>query len=150
VVVKLLTAVFALVVVWLCRWPVRGPTDSREGWRFAAECGLICLGMLLFSERTWKHHAVVLLLPLAALTYSVAMVELPRRVRNFVLGSLIATFVLMTGQGVLAGRAADVALVYGTYTIAFALLTASAWLILACRSGRVEGSRGLNTAPIPE
>ena len=37
--------------------------SERQGWRFAAECGLIVLGMLLFSERTWKHHAVTLLIP---------------------------------------------------------------------------------------
>jgi hypothetical protein len=149
VVVKLFTAVFALAVVWLCRAPVRGPDDSREGWRFSAECGLICLGMLLLSERTWKHHAVVLLLPFAVLTYCVAIGELPRRVRNFVLGVLITTFVLMTAQGTLTGRAADVALVYGTYTAAFVFLTLAIGLLLACRSERMNESRGANLAPIP-
>ncbi len=149
VVVKALTALFALAVVVLCRWPVRGATDSRQGWQFAAECGLICLGMLLFSERTWKHHAVVLLLPLAALTYAVAVVELPRRVRNFALGTQIASFILMAGPGLLAGRAADLAMVYGTHTLAFVLQAVAVGLLLACGSGRVGGSRGLHPAPNP-
>jgi hypothetical protein len=149
VIVKLLTAGFALAVILLCRWPVRGPTDARQGWRFAAECGLICLGMLLFSERTWKHHAVVLLLPLAALTYAVARVELPRRVRNCVLGALIACFGLTAGPGFLAGRANDLAMVYGTHTIAFVLLALAVGLLLACRSGDVDGSHGTHGPPIP-
>jgi hypothetical protein len=149
VVVKLLTAGFALAVVVLCRLPVRGPTDSRRGWRFVAECGLICLGMLLFSERTWKHHAVVLLLPLAALTYAVAVVELPRRVRNFVIGVLVACFVLTAGPGFLAGRANDLAMVYGTHTIAFVLLTFAVGLLLGCRLKGVEGLCGSPAPPIP-
>jgi hypothetical protein len=148
-VVKLLTAGFALAVVLLCRWPVRGATDVRQGWRFSAECGLICLGMLLFSERTWKHHAVVLLLPLAALTYAVALVELPRRVRNCVLGALVACLILMAGPGFLAGRANDLAMVYGTHTIAFVLLTLVVGLLLVCRSGDVGGSRNSHGPPIP-
>jgi len=139
VIVKALTAAFALAVVALCRWPVRRPTDARQGWAFAAECGFICLGMLLFSERTWKHHAVVLLLPLAVLTYAVAVVELPRRVRKFVFGTLVASFLLTAGPGLLAGRAADLAMVYGTHTLAFALQTVAVGLLLACRSGGVGG-----------
>ncbi|WP_227255053.1 glycosyltransferase family 87 protein [Frigoriglobus tundricola] len=138
-IVKALTAAFALAVVVLCRWPVRRPTDARQGWVFAAECGFICLGMLLFSERTWKHHAVVLLLPLAVLTYAVAVVELPRRVRRFALGALVASFLLTAVPGLFAGRAADLAMVYGTHTLAFALQTVAVGLLLACRSGGVGG-----------
>jgi alpha-1,2-mannosyltransferase len=148
--VKLLTAGFALAVIVLCRCPVRGATDSRQGWRFAAECGFICLGMLLFSERTWKHHAVVLLLPLAALTYAVVRVELPRRVRNFALGALVTCLVLTAGPGLLVGRANDLAMVYGTHTIAFALLALAVGLILACRSGEVGGSCGPQTHRFPD
>jgi hypothetical protein len=143
VVVKALTVAFALAVVLLCRWPVCGAGDSRHGWRFAAECGLICLGMLLFSERTWKHHATILLLPVAALTYAVAAVELSCRVRNFILGALVGSFALTAGLGALfGGRAADLTLVYGSYTIAFGLLTVAVGLLLACRSGRAGGSCG--------
>ena len=78
VVVKMLTAGFVLAVVLLCR----APRTERQGWRFAAECGLIVLGMLLFSERTWKHHAVTLLIPAAALAFSVTL-DLPERLRRF-------------------------------------------------------------------
>ncbi|HEY1187612.1 MAG TPA: glycosyltransferase family 87 protein [Gemmata sp.] len=152
VAVKALTAAFALAVVCLCRVPVRRSGDPRQGWRLAAECGLICLGMLLFSERTWKHHAVVLLLPLAALTYAAAAVALPRRVRGFVTGALVSSFVLMAGPGLLGGRGADLAMVYGTHTIAFVLLTAALCAVLGCRADRARDLRGLNgqsREPIP-
>lgn len=134
-VVKGFTAAFALAVVGLCR----APNAERQGWRFAAECGLIVLGMLLLSERTWKHHAVTLLLPAAALAYSVTL-DLPILVRRFVVGVLIASGLLMAVPGLFGSRAADLALVYGTHTAAFLLLTAGVCLILG--HGR-RGSDGL-------
>ena len=86
-------------MVLLCR----APRTERQGWRFAAECGLIVLGMLLFSERTWKHHAVTLLIPAAALAYA-ATLDLPRRLRGFVVGSLVASGLLMTLPGLFGSR----------------------------------------------
>jgi alpha-1,2-mannosyltransferase len=132
VVVKALTAAFALAVVLLCR---PGMTE-RQGWRFAAECGLIVLGMLLFSERTWKHHAVTLLIPAAALACA-ATLDLPRGVRRFAVGSLVASALLMTLPGLLGTRAQDLALVYGTHTAAFLLLTAAVCAVL----GRAAAAR---------
>lgn len=150
VVVKALTAAFALAVVVLCRWPVHRAADARSGWRFAAECGLICMGMLLFSERTWKHHAVVLLLPLAALTFALATGELPRRVHAFGVFALALSFLLTAGPGLLPGRGNDLAMVYGTHTVAFALLTAAISLCLACGLRRPCGSDRLRPEAIPK
>ena len=124
---KVLTAAFVLAVVLLC---CRAPRTERQGWRFAAECGLIVLGMLLFSERTWKHHAVTLLIPAAALAYSVTL-DLPERVRRFVVGALVAALLLMTLPGLFGTRGQDLALVYGTHTAAFLLLAAATGLVLA-------------------
>ena len=45
-----------------------------QAWRLAAEFSLVIIGMLLFSERTWKHHCVTLLLPFAVLAYYLASV----------------------------------------------------------------------------
>ncbi len=63
--VKGCMAAFALVVVWR----LRTRTEPRRGWRLSAEFSFILLGMLLFSERTWKHHCVTLVLPFAVLCY---------------------------------------------------------------------------------
>ena len=54
---------FALLVMLVCR--------GRPA--HAAEYALIVLGMLLFSERTWKHHCVVLVLPFAVLVHRLAL-----------------------------------------------------------------------------
>jgi alpha-1,2-mannosyltransferase len=136
-VVKGLTAAFALAVVLLCR----SPRAERGGWRFAAECGLIVLGMLLFSERTWKHHAVTLLIPAAALAYA-ATLDLPRRLRGLVVGALVAAGLLMALPGLFGTHAGDLAMVYGTHTVAFLLLTAGVCLILAHGLKQPDGSGG--------
>jgi hypothetical protein len=125
--VKVLTAVFAIAVMMLCRVP----KSERGGWRFAAECGLIVLGMLLLSERTWKHHAVVLLIPAAALAFA-ATLDLPTRVRKLVVGSLVAAALLMALPGLFGSKSADLAMVYGAHTLAFLLLTAATCAVLAC------------------
>jgi len=137
VVVKGLMAAFALAVIWLCR----APRSERQGWRFAAECGLIVLGMLLFSERTWKHHAVTLVLPAAVLAYSVTL-DLPNRMRWFVVGALIVASLLMALPGLFGSRGQDLALVYGTHTAAFLLLTAGVCLVLRRVPKARDGSIG--------
>ncbi len=145
VVVKLVTAGFALAVVWLCR----APRPQRQGWRFAAECGLIALGMLLLSERTWKHHAVILLIPGAALAYAAAA-EATRRVRGPVIACLVAALTLMTVPGLLGTRAGDLALVYGTHTLAFLLLTGATGAVLLCGLRRGDRAGPAPTAAIPD
>jgi hypothetical protein len=98
--VKGFMALFALMVIWTCRAPIAEPgrpvRDVRRGWRLTAEYSLICLGMLLFSERTWKHHCVTLLLPFAVLCYGLAGVEWSKRQRRFFLGVMAGAIVLMT------------------------------------------------------
>jgi len=125
VVVKGLTLAFVLSVVLLCR----APRWDRQGLRFAAECGLIILGMLLLSERTWKHHAVTLLIPAAALAYAVQL-PISRRVRGFVIIALVAAMGLMTLPGLLGTHGQDLALVYGSHTLAFVLLTIAICVVL--------------------
>lgn len=144
VVVKAFTAVYALAVVLLCRTP----REQRQGWRFAAECGLIALGMLLLSERTWKHHAVVLLIPAAALAYA-ATQEAVRGVRRFVVGALVLSGLLMTLPGLFGTRVGDVALVYGTHTLAFLILAVATAAVLACGLRQGDGGTAAGDGTIP-
>ena len=117
---------FALVILLLCR----APRIERQGWRFAAECSLIVLGMLLFSERTWKHHAVTLLLPFATIVYCAFNEGFSRRIRRWLIAVLVGVSVLTNLPGVLPPRASDLAMVYGSYTVAFLLLTVGIATIL--------------------
>lgn len=104
--VKGFMGLFALLVVWKCRTPIKtlagaagsqqSPSPQRQqGTLLAAEYALICLGMLLFSERTWKHHCVVLLLPFAVLCYGLANAEWSRRRRGAILAVIVGATLLM-------------------------------------------------------
>jgi hypothetical protein len=139
-VLKGLMAAFAILIVALCR----APRTERQGLRFAAECSLIVLGMLLFSERTWKHHAVTLLFPFAVIAYALTT-DITSRTRTFLIGVLISVGVLTVGTGALSGRTADLAMVYGSYTAAFLLLTAAVCVVLVNRREPIADA----PAPLP-
>jgi hypothetical protein len=135
---------FAGLVVWSCRTP----TEPREGWRLAAEFAVIVLGMLLFSERTWKHHCVTLVLPFAVLAYYLAACRPGWKLRGYLIGSLAAATLLMfatsTGwtserSGPAAVRLEDfhgldrlgkLAQVYGAYVWAYLILLAALVVLL--------------------
>lgn len=119
---------FGLAILALCRG------RERQGPRFAAECALIVLGMLLFSERTWKHHAVTLIYPFAVLTAAAFAVETSRRARSLLVAVLILSGFLTLLPGMLRSHAADLAMVYGSYTAAFVVLTGGVCWVLASRA----------------
>ena len=133
-------ALFALVVVWRCRTPTR----PRDGWRLSAEYSFILIGMLLFSERTWKHHCVTLVLPFAVLCYLLATGPAVRRPRWGLIASLAVAALLMlsTSTGVFwddSAKGGDVAdvfgkqmEVYGAYLGAF-LILGTALMVLVRR-----------------
>jgi hypothetical protein len=123
-------AAFAVLILWTCRTP----PGERRGWRPAAEVSVILLGMLLFSERTWKHHYVTLILPLAVLTYYLGACPAGPRLRGYLIGTLTLVGLLMaaTGTGVpgLSERAGKLAQVYGAYVWANLLLVAALTVLL--------------------
>jgi alpha-1,2-mannosyltransferase len=133
--VKGCMALFALLVVWACRTP----TDRREGWRLAAEFSLVTLGMLLFSERTWKHHCVTL--PFAVVAYYLSACRPGVRLRAYLFGTLAAVVLLMTttSTGLVEEleRAAKLAQAYGAYVWAYLLLAAA--LVVLLKTPRAEG-----------
>jgi alpha-1,2-mannosyltransferase len=106
--VKGFMGLFALLVMWKCRTPIRpsltlrvgmnvdtNPKRKRGSPQLAAEYSLICVGMLLFSERTWKHHCVTLLLPFAVLCYGLANADWSRRRRSVLLAIIVGATLLM-------------------------------------------------------
>src|SRR5439155_630389 len=102
----------------------------------------------LFSERTWKHHCVTLMLPFAVLVYYLARGGPPGWLHKGLVGSLVvvAGLTLVTGLGSGGGRERasvalapglpKLALVYGAYTLAWLVLLADLLLIL--RVGRAS------------
>jgi hypothetical protein len=151
-------AVFAALIVWSCRTP----TQPRHGWRLAAEFGLVLVGMLLFSERTWKHHCVTLLLPFAVVAYCLANVAASAKMRAYLVGSLGLVLVLMmstsTGWQEDWNRVAKLAQADGAYVWANLVLIAAMVTLLRqkdrpapvdgdFRSPRDFGSLEVNVRP---
>ncbi|MCC6421099.1 MAG: DUF2029 domain-containing protein [Gemmataceae bacterium] len=135
---KAVMGLFALVVVWTCRTP----TTERTGWRMAAEFSLILLGMLLFSERTWKHHCVTLLLPFAVIVYYLSACRPGPGLRRYLIATLVLVVVLMTttSTGVLPGTRwmGKIAQVYGAYAWAHLLLVAALAMLLRTEERTTE------------
>lgn len=135
-------ALFVRASAYFCR----SSSVDRPRLQVMLEFSVVVLGMLLFCERTWKHHCVTLLLPFTVLAYCLTSVAMPRHLRwycGITLG-VAATLVLSTSSGFFAGgdRFADLAEVYGAYTWAFLVLLASMFVILRwTNSARLDDER---------
>jgi alpha-1,2-mannosyltransferase len=101
-------AVFLFLVLWTCRTS----TASRQGWRLAAEYSIVLLGMLLFSERTWKHHAVTLVLPFAVVCYCLATGGYGWKMRSFLIACLASASMLIASTSTLAAKESTDGLVH--------------------------------------
>src|SRR5690606_20253338 len=129
-------------------------------WALAAEFSLILVGMLLFSERTWKHHCVTLVLPFAVLCYFLATVPATLRLRAYLAATLAGTTLLMasTSSGLLGGKDRSRELaeqlhkltqVYGAWALANLVFVAALVVLLRVAWRRREaGSQG-EPAPSP-
>jgi hypothetical protein len=130
---------FAGLFIWVGRTP-RQPISASTGWRLAAEFSLILLAMLLFSERTWKHHCVTLLLPFGVLTYYVAVFRPNRLMRGYLIGTLTTVGLLMLATGTLqtdrdtealgVHGLSEMAQVYGAYVWSYLLMIIALTVVL--------------------
>lgn len=118
---------FMLAVVLLARAPAVG---TRHGVRVAAEFAFIALGMLLFSERTWKHHATTTLLPFAAVIGFWVFHRPTGVVRTAVFALMVAATVLMSGPSLLPDKWQEECLEAGTHAWAFVLLTSAVGVVM--------------------
>lgn len=100
-------------------------TPGTDRVALVAEMGLVFLGMLLFSERTWKHHAVTLLVPWIVISARLAQLPTWNREKGLLVAVIVLSQVLMslTSTGLLPDRMAKIGQVYGGFTIAFVLMS---------------------------
>jgi hypothetical protein len=137
-IVKSCMAFFVLLVLWTCR----SSTTTRHGWRLVAEYSIVVLGMLLFSERAWKHHAVTLVLPFAVVCYCLATGGYGWRMRAFLIGCLAAASLLIASTSTLAFKESTSGLVhfwdqlgksaqvYGAFVWSYLILLAALFVLL--------------------
>ena len=88
--------------------------------------------MLLFSERTWKHHCVTLILPFAVLCYFLATCLKAKTSYILPVFTLVVATLLMTltSTGLLEDDFAKEAQVYGCYVWAFILMIVCLFVVL--------------------
>jgi hypothetical protein len=105
------------------------------------------LGMLIFSERTWKHHCVVLILPFSVLAYFLATCRPGRILRAYLIGTIAAALALMslTSTSLMGWDGGKLAQVYGCYLWANVLL-AAALVVLLSRSDKPAIDAGTEQA----
>jgi len=112
---RLLRALQALIVLagaWAIGWRKLGRDDGRRALHY----GLVVLAMLMLNQRTWDHHAAVILVAPLAAWYAIACgrIPRPRRVLAFVLMGVAALNWLTSNEIVeglarLAGRTEELA-----------------------------------------
>lgn len=66
-----LLQVIQLIMLGMMAWAIGWRKLPRDDGRRALHYGMICAAMLLFSQRTWDHHAVHLMIAHAAVAYAV-------------------------------------------------------------------------------
>jgi hypothetical protein len=154
--VKAAELMFVGLVVWRCRKPLA----ACAGWRLAAEFAVVVLGMLLFSERTWKHHCVTLMLPFAVLCYYLGTCRPRGWLRAYVIGTLAAVALLMASTSSISsdhGNVTQLALsweavsktaqVYGVYVWSYVLLLGALVVVLGrpddAEADALPGSRAV-------
>jgi hypothetical protein len=111
------------------------PRAARRPPVVLGEFALLALAMLFLSERSWKHHWVLLMLPIAFLARETWGSATPSR-RRIAWTALAASAVLhgSSGSAVLGGRGSDLAEAYGAYLWGgLALFAAVGWLLWSPR-----------------
>jgi hypothetical protein len=110
---------YLLAMMGLCH----APKTCRRGWPVVAEFSFILVGMLILSERTWKHHCVILAWPIALIVYACAALPMRKATRWLFAGAFGLAMVLQFSAGSLGSkRFADLAQVYGVYLVSFMIL----------------------------
>ena len=127
-------AIWVGVLLWL-GWANVSKREQRTGILFACECGYVLLGMLLFSERTWKHHATTLMLPFAVLFAVLASGTPSRRSRIALYAMLGVVLLLQFGPSLGPEAFQDACLAYGSHTLLFLLVIASLALVMRSTVG---------------
>ena len=125
--VKLLVRAAQAVVVALAAWAIGWRRLPRRDGRRCLHYGIILLGMMLLNQRTWDHHAAVLLPAYVAVWHAIVLGRPGRGARRWAMGLMLAAggLVWLTrtdmfkALGVLSGRGKDVGAYWGDLCLAY-------------------------------
>ena len=106
--VKLLIKLAQVAIVAVMAWAIGWRKLPRDDGRRALHYGLVAAGMMLLNQRTWDHHAGLMLLASMAAWQAIAHGRLSRRRRiaalTLVLLAGLAVWLTGTGPVELAGK----------------------------------------------
>ena len=148
--------VASLGLVGLLAFFCRTKAARRDDPRLMGEFSLVVLTMLFASERSWKHHFVTLVLPIAYLVAQVAVLP-GSRLRRWIIsfGLLLSAFLMACTSkdfGSIFGKDGHVvAQFYGMFFLAAVVIyVLTAWFVRAERFTPNEmGDRGAKAAIPP-
>lgn len=142
--VKVITRIAQLVLVGLMAWAIGWRKLPRDDGRRALHYGLVVLAMMLLNQRTWDHHATVLLIADVAIWYGIAFGRISPGARKWALGLAAAAgpLVLLTGTDFSkavarlfvkgsAKHASDIFNAYGPVFLHFLLMFIAGVVLLA-------------------
>ncbi len=106
--VKMIVRLCQLAVVGLAAWAIGWRKLTRDDGRRSLHYALVLLAILLLNQRTWDHHAAMLLISGVAIWYAIAYGRFSRRVRGWAIVLMVAAgpMIWMSGKDtfMLAGR----------------------------------------------
>lgn len=110
----------AAVLAWAIGWRKLPRDDGRRGLHY----GLVVAAMLILNQRTWDHHAAILLLGYSPLWYALAYGRFGRRRRIGCLAGMIAAGVLVWGASgsLFPEKAYDLIQAYGPMFLHFVII----------------------------
>jgi len=136
VVLTILKAAVVGVMAWAIGWKKLPRDDARRGLHY----GLVVAGMLILNQRTWDHHAVILLIAYVAVWYALAYARVGGGTRILCLVLTMAAGVItwVTRKGSFqalfgkdrGGDVADIFEAYGPTFVHFVLIFAVCVILL--------------------
>ncbi|MFP4054257.1 MAG: glycosyltransferase family 87 protein [Phycisphaerae bacterium] len=140
-----------LLTVGVMAWAIGWRKLPRDDGRRMMHYGLVVLGMMLLNQRTWDHHAAVLLIANVGIWYALAYGRMGRRTRQVALFVMLAAgpMVWLMGTGTfhaiakVTGHSRDTADTWADYMKAygptfwhFVLLTTASVICLRSLRGK--------------
>ena len=94
-ILRLLQLAIVAAMALAIGWRKLPRDDGRRGLHYA----LVAIGMMLLNQRTWDHHATVMLVAAMGVWYAIAFGNVSARARKWALGLALASGVLVWSTG---------------------------------------------------
>jgi hypothetical protein len=126
-IVKMLLRSLQVAVVAAIAWAIGWRRLPRDDGRRMLHYGMITLGMMLLNQRTWMHHATVVLVVVIAIWQAIAFGRMRRARRRWALALMFPAGALLwlsasdlyTALARLLGRDTDVGKLWADYVDAY-------------------------------